>query len=270
MNIRMPVVAGSFYPASASALERQIQGLVKPDAAKKNAIGVVSPHAGYIYSGTVAGSVLSAIEPKPTYIIMGPNHTGRGAIFSVDPSDQWKTPFGNVPIDKELTRAILDNAKDAELDASAHEGEHSIEVQLPFLQRLQKEFSFVPIIVAYAKPLLYKKLAQGIAEAIRSTGRAENVTIISSSDMTHYEPHEVARKKDTEAINAILALDEEMLLEKIADLDISMCGFAPTYVMLVAAKLLGARKAELVLYQTSADASGDFSSVVGYAGIMVT
>ena len=267
--IRKPVVAGQFYSGSKEALEREVQALVDSKADKEDAIGVVSPHAGYAYSGPVAGSVLSAIKPRKRYIILGPNHTGLGEAFGLDENDSWKTPLGEVRIDRELADAIQSNCKFIKSDSVSHAHEHSIEVQLPFLQFLQQDFKIVPIAVSYADLSACVDAGKAIASAIKGLRIADDVTIIASSDMTHYESQEEARRKDMIAIGAMLALDEAKLVMKVSEAAITMCGYAPAAIMIAAAKELGARSARVVKYQTSGDVTGDRSSVVGYAGIII-
>ena len=266
--IRQPVVAGQFYPGSASQLEAMIETLVDEKAEKQDVIGLVSPHAGYIYSGPVAGAVISRIKFKDTFIIIGPNHSGMGKPLSIMTRGKWKTPLGEVEIDSELGKQILATSSHLQEDDIAHQYEHSIEVQIPFLQYFKSDFRIVPIILGYAGGDTYKEIGRAIAKAVRELNR--EVVIIASSDMTHYEPQESAQKKDTQAINAILALDEDELLRRVDELNISMCGYAPTASLISAAKELGAKSAELVKYQTSGDTTGDYSAVVGYAGIIIT
>ena len=268
--VRNPVVAGRFYPGSRESLAKEVSRLISPSAEKKeDAIGVISPHAGYAYSGSVAGVTLSSIGSKPTYVIMGPNHTGLGSPFSLSTSDSWATPLGIVKINKTLAGRILKNCPEIVEDEFAHTGEHSIEVQLPILQALQNEFTIVPIVISSGSIEQYRKIGQAIAKSIKELKLEKDVAIIASSDMTHYESQDSARAKDFEAIDAILKLDEEALVERVGRLDITMCGCAPAAIMIVAAKALGAKKTKLVKYQTSADVSGDYSSVVGYAGIII-
>ena len=268
--IRNPVVAGKFYSGSKEPLIREVSKLIAGSAEKKeDAIGVISPHAGYAYSGSVAGLTLSSIKAKPIYVIMGPNHTGLGSPFSLSTSDSWATPLGNVTINKTLAEKILKNCPQISKDEFAHIQEHSIEVQLPILQTLQESFTMVPIVISQASIEEYRKIGQAIAKSIKELKLEKDVTIIASSDMTHYESQDSAQEKDSRAIDAILKLDEEALLERVRQFDISMCGYAPAVIMMVAAKALGAKKAKLIKYQTSADASGDYSSVVGYAGIVI-
>jgi AmmeMemoRadiSam system protein B len=265
--IRKPIVAGQFYPASAKELKAMIKGMVKEASAKEDAIGLVSPHAGYIYSGRVSGAVISRISFKDTFIIMGPNHTGLGKPFSIMTEGSWQTPLGEVPIDAELGQRLLSTSKHLEEDDKAHFYEHSIEVQLPFLQYFKPDFKLVPIIFGHPDGAIHKEVGREIARAVRELGR--EVVIIASSDMTHYEPQESAQKKDTQAIGAMLNLDEDELLKRVAQFNITMCGYAPAVSLIAAAKELGASGAELVKYQTSGDVTGDFSSVVGYAGIII-
>jgi len=265
--IRNPVVSGQFYPASASQLGAMIEALVSEKAVKEDVIGLVSPHAGYIYSGPVAGAVFSRVQFKDTFIIMGPNHTGRGKPLSIMTEGVWRTPLGEVEIDSELAKGILAASRHLAEDSVAHEYEHSIEVQLPFLQYFKGDVKIVPIVLGYAGGAAYKEMGKEIATAIKGVNR--EVVIVASSDMTHYEPQEQAERKDAQAIAAIVDLNEDELLKRVDELNISMCGYAPTVSLISAARELGANEAELVRYQTSGDTSGDYSSVVGYAGIIL-
>ena len=265
--IRNPVVAGQFYPASASELKAMIKGMVDEKVEKEEVIGLISPHAGYIYSGPVAGAAISRIKFKDTFIIIGPNHTGSGKPFSIMTDGTWQTPLGKVEIDSELGKKLLANSRYLQEDKAAHFYEHSIEVQLPFLQYFKPDFKLVPIVLAYAGGAIYKEIGKELAKSVKELNK--KVVIIASSDMTHYEPQTSAQRKDSQAIEAILDLDEDELLKRVDKFNISMCGFAPAVSLIVAAKELGAKKAELVKYQTSGDTTGDYSSVVGYAGIII-
>ncbi len=265
--IREAIVAGKFYPDSPARLKEMIEGMVDERAKKEDAIGLVSPHAGYVYSGSVSGAVVSLIKLKDTYIIIGPNHTGMGKPFSIMTQGAWKTPLGKVDIDTELAGRILASSRYLEEGSEAHRLEHSIEVQLPFLQYFGKQFKLVPIVLSYADINVYKEIGQAIAVAIKSIRR--KTIIIASSDMTHYETQNLAREKDNRAIEAILELNEDKLAKRIKDFNITMCGYAPVVSLITAARELGAGKAELAKYQTSGDVSGDYSSVVGYAGIII-
>jgi len=268
-ELRRPAVAGQFYPASAEELAAQIDGFLDKKAARTNAIGCVLPHAGYVYSGTVAGAVISRLEPKQKIFLLGPNHTGFGTPFSVMASGRWLTPLGEVPVDESLARSLL-SASDIFIDDElGHLHEHSLEVEIPFFQRQTGDFSIVPVAIASDSLKLLKEAGKAVASVINSFNLKGKALICASSDMTHYEPQNEARRKDRYAIDAIIALDEDALFRQVRQLGISMCGYAPVCVMISAARGLGAKKGELVRYMTSGDTSGDFSSVVGYAGILI-
>ncbi len=267
--IRKPIVAGQFYPADPIALKKLIVSFdTKKTTKPQKAISCILPHAGYVYSGKVAAATLKSIEPAQTYIILGPNHTGYGAPCSIVKYGAWSTPFGLINIDTDLASQLLNNSKFLEEDEQAHAYEHSIEVELPLIQTiLGPDFTFVPITLATGTDLVYKDISGAIAECVKKNGK--KIMIIASSDMTHYEHQKDTTRKDEEAIKAILKLDEKLLLEKIEQFGITMCGYIPAVITIMASKLLGARQAELIDYQTSGDISGDYSSVVGYAGIVM-
>jgi len=264
---RKPAVSGQFYTGNEKALKKELLSLTSQKKDKINALGAVSPHAGYMYSGAVAGEVLSSIKPKPAYIILGPNHTGLGKPLGLDAVRNWQTPLGEARIDKELCKAILDVSKFIKQDGLSHDREHSIEVQLPFLQYLNRDFTFVPISVSLGERGLYANIGKELATAVKQSKK--EVTIIASSDMTHYEPQQEAKKKDMLAIDRILKLDVAGFLSTIEKYGISMCGFEPAAIMMEACLELGAKKAKLIKYATSGDTTGDYSAVVGYAGIVI-
>jgi len=267
-SIRPPAVAGRFYPARPELLERQLdQYLGKNPEKIDDARGCVVPHAGYMYSGHVAGAVFGKLPKRSTYIILGPNHTGRGAPLAIMSSGEWLTPLGRAPIDSAVARRLRHSCHLLMEDAEAHEDEHSLEVQLPFLQRSVGQFKFVPIAIGVSGYSALETLGHGIAEALKPT--ADTVMLVASSDMNHYEPDDITREKDHKAIEKVLALDTQGLYEVVRREDISMCGYGPTIAMLTAAKDLGAQHAQLIKYATSADTSGDRDAVVGYAGIVV-
>ncbi len=267
MMTRKPVVAGKFYPGMQGKLRSEIEGMVTKGETRERAIGLISPHAGYPFSGPVAGATLSRVEFTDTFVIIGPNHSGMGAPFAIMTSGSWETPLGNVEIDSEMGAMILEKSGYLEEDPGAHAYEHSIEVQLPFLQYFNEAVKIVPIILGPASGTVYKRIGIGIADALRQLG--ERALIVASSDMTHYESQESAKTKDTMAIESILELDEDKLLNQVERYNITMCGYGPAVALIAAAKSLGAREAELVEYRTSGDATGDYSSVVGYAGIII-
>ena len=265
-TVREPVVAGQFYPGQKADLEKMLANLTGK-AKKEDAIGAMSPHAGYIYSGAVAGKVMSRLKKRDVFIIIGPNHTGRGAQFSVFPGGKWRTPLGLVDVDGDMAGELIKNSGIFLADEAAHAYEHSIEVQIPFLQYLMKDFKILPIVIGSMEMKRLKQAGDEIAETVNQLG--VNCTIIASSDMTHYETQREAERKDKAALAAILELDENKLAEKVSGMDISMCGVSPVIAMLSAAKKWGAKESELVDYKTSGDSSGDYSSVVGYGGVII-
>jgi hypothetical protein len=267
MRIREPAVCGQFYPSAPFSLEAQIRKFIDEKAERQEVIGLVSPHAGYIYSGAVAGAVISRVEFKDTFVILGPNHTGMGKPFSIMTEGIWKMPLGEVEIDSQLGKEILSDSTYLEEDYVAHLYEHSIEVQIPFLQYFKGDIKIVPIILAHSPGAVYKAIGKGIAESVKRAKK--EVVVIASSDMTHYEPQSSANKKDLQAIEAIVNLDEDELLRRVERLNISMCGYGPAVSLISCCKELGAKKAELVKYQTSGDVTGDYTAVVGYAGIII-
>jgi AmmeMemoRadiSam system protein B/AmmeMemoRadiSam system protein A len=265
--IREPAVSGKFYPDSPSQLKSMIESFIDKNAEKEDVVGLLAPHAGYIYSGAVVGAVLSRVQFKNTFVILGPNHTGYGRPFSVMTEGSWKTPLGEVQIDSELANKLVSISKYLKEDTAAHELEHSIEVQVPFLQYFKPDVKIVPIILSLGNGDIYKQIGRDIVQALwDSKGEA---VIFASSDMSHYEPQGAAKKKDQQAIDAMINMDPNELLKRVEEQNISMCGFAPAVVMLTAAKELGATSPRLVKYQTSGDVSGDYNAVVGYAGIIV-
>ncbi len=271
-TVRRPAVAGRFYPAKAQTLTRDLDAYLGPDPDKaekvENALGCVVPHAGYMYSGHVAGAVYRRLPARSSYIILCPNHFGRGAPLAMMSSGSWLTPLGEVPIDGSLAQAVRRGCHLLMEDPNAHAEEHSLEVQLPFLQRQVRNFLFVPVAIGVGGYAALESLGRGVAQAAKAA--PQPVLIIASSDMNHYEPDSVTRVKDRKAIDRILALDPQGLYDVVRREDISMCGYGPTIAMLTAAKELGAARAELVKYATSADTSGDCSAVVGYAGIIIS
>lgn len=265
--LRKAYAAGQFYSANSSDLKKQLASLTDKNAKKQPVLGLVVPHAGYVFSGSVAGACFSQSRLTDSVIILGPNHTGEGALFSIMSSGSWETPLGELEIDQGLAENILNNSRYLQEDTAAHLHEHSIEVQLPFLQFFSADVKIVPIILSLADFTRYEEIGQAIAAAIKKN--EQRCLIIASSDMTHYQPQEKAKKNDNLAIESILKLDEKDLLKKMEQFQISMCGAGPVTAMLCAVKNLGAKCATLIKYQTSAEASGDYSSVVGYAGILV-
>ncbi len=265
--VRQPAVAGQFYTDEPKRLRSDLQRMVPADGAKRRVLGIVSPHAGYVYSGRIAGAAYGAIAVPGTVVILGPNHHGFGVPAAIYPVGEWVTPLGSVAIDKRLSALVQQHVPFVETDTSSHRFEHSLEVQLPFLQYCRPDVKIVPLCLGFGDYERCRLLGEGIAKAIGEIG--EDVLIVASSDMTHYESADAARAKDELAIAEVLALHPEELLRICRKHNITMCGVVPTAVMLVAARALGATRAELMRYATSGDVTGDNSQVVAYAAIAV-
>jgi AmmeMemoRadiSam system protein B len=266
--VREPAVAGKFYPANPKRLRADVGSYLSPPRERTLAIGCIAPHAGYMYSGVVAGAVFSAMEIPACCIILCPNHTGRGHPLSIMKEGKWRTPLGDVFIDSDVAAALLRSYPALTEDSAAHQFEHAIEVELPFLQVIRPQVQIIPIAVGTGRLMLLDQLGQSLATAVQACSGP--VLIIASSDMNHYEDDASTRLKDRKAIDKILGLDPQGLYDAVMTESISMCGFGPAVAMLTAAKLLGARKAELIRYATSGEVSGDKEQVVGYAGIVVS
>ena len=267
MLVRKAAVAGRFYPGDPRILENDVRSFLSPATQTITALGCVVPHAGYMYSGEVAGTVYANLNIPQRCIVMCPNHTGFGQPLSIMSEGWWETPLGRIPIDSELATKLKMKFPLFQEDAEAHRTEHATEVQLPFLQVIKKNLSFVPITLGIRQFEILEALGTGIADVVALQN--EPVLLIASSDMNHYENDAVTRIKDHKAIDQILKLDPRGLFDVVMREEISMCGFGPTVVMLTAVNRLGAKQAELVKYATSGDVSGDRNTVVGYAGILV-
>ena len=269
VNLRKPAVAGQFYPSNAQELKAMIVSFADRSVQKRDCLGCVLPHAGYVYSGKVATSTISGVKIKDTVVLLGPNNTGQGATFSVMPEGTWQTPLGNVEINSWLAGLFLDKSRYLKADSLAHSLEHSLEVELPILQYFRNDFKIVPIAIMTDELSKLDEVGQELASVVIENKLKNSVMFIASSDLTHYEPQESAKIKDSLVIEAILGLDEQKLKTLVEEQEISMCGFAPVAILIKVAKLLGAKKGQLIKYQTSGDASGEKSSVVGYAGITI-
>jgi len=281
LNLRKPAVAGSFYAGDSKSLNIQIENcflhkigpgelpLVNPKK-ENNIIGFISPHAGYMYSGPVAanGFYKIALDGKPdTIIILGPNHRGFGEDVSIMAEGKWKTPLGELEIDKDMAEDILKNSKIIKNDKKAHQYEHSIEVQLPFIQYIfGKDIKFVPICMTRQDIDTDIEIAKSICSSVVD----KNILIIASSDFTHYESQEYAENVDKQAINAILESNPKKLYDIIYRQDLTMCGPGPITVMLIVCETLGAKKFELLKYATSGNITGMYDQVVGYASLIVS
>jgi MEMO1 family protein len=266
-KIRPPAVAGSFYPADPAILAREILEFTGPVAHKRPVRGCIVPHAGYMYSGHVAGAVYAEIEIPARAILLGPRHYPRGEPLAILQEGAWQTPLGNAPIDEALSRALLYEFPRLRDDAVAHEREHSLEVQIPFLQRLRSDIQFCPIVLATDRFPVLEELGHALARVVRA--QPNPVLVIASTDMNHYESDAVTRVKDQKAIEKVQALDARGLFDTVRSEGISMCGYAATVAVLVAMKDLGANEAVLIRYATSGDINSDRSRVVGYAGFVI-
>jgi AmmeMemoRadiSam system protein B len=264
---RHPAVAGRFYPVDPGVLLADVQSYLSPRRETASALGCIVPHAGYIYSGQVAGAVFAQLDLPSRCIIVCPNHTGRGKALSVMSQGAWETPLGPVKLDSELAESLKRQFRLLTEDDEAHRAEHAIEVQIPFLQTQRPDFTFVPIVLGTVRFEILEALGQALAAVVKA--ESERVLLIASSDMNHYENDRITRVKDHKAIARILELDGRGLFDVVMREEISMCGFGPAVAMLTAAKRLGATSAELVRYATSGDVSGDREMVVGYAGVVV-
>ena len=269
--VREPAVAGRFYPAEPATLRTEVRSHLSSDTVSEElkipALGCIVPHAGYMYSGAVAGAVYSRLNVPQRCVVLCPNHTGLGHPLAIVSEGSWNTPLGAVSIDSSLAAEIKLSFPDLTEDTESQRKEHATEVQLPFLKMQRPNFCFVPITLGTGRFELLEKLGRALGGVLNK--HQERILIIASSDMNHYENESITRLKDHKAVEKILELDARGLFDIVMNEEISMCGFGPAIVMLTAAKLLGAKHAELVHYATSGDVSGDHEMVVGYAGIAV-
>jgi MEMO1 family protein len=264
---RKPVVAGQFYPGSKASLEEELARCLKVNTAPKKALGAIAPHAGYMYSGSVAGAVFGAIEVPRRAIVLCPNHTGMGARAAVWARGNWSIPTGEVPVDEKLAAKLIAACPDLSDDTAAHLAEHSLEVELPFLLARQPALSIVPIAIGRVDAAGCRRIGEAIARTLRAEG--ENILVVASSDMNHYEEEKRTRAKDQLAIARVAALDADGLIAACAEHRISMCGVLPAAIAITACKQLGATRAELIAHATSGEVSGDYNAVVGYAGFII-
>ena len=266
---RKPAVAGSFYPSSEEALRKMIDRMVNPGSQKKKAVCVVSPHAGFEYSGPVAGAAFSSVQLPDIFVILGPSHGSMISRVAIMKEGVWETPLGHIPVESRLAELIMNYSQLISEDQTAHSKEHSLEVQLPFIQYFKKDVSIVPLCIPYhASFEELEELGKAVSQGIKDFKK--DVMIVASTDMSHYVSREVAEKKDFLAIDKILAMDPKGLYEIVQSENISMCGFQSTTSALIASKELGAQEATLIKYQTSGDTTGDYFEVVGYAGIRIS
>jgi MEMO1 family protein len=266
--LRLPAVAGQFYPANPQELTHLIRKFTatEPAVEKVRVDACLVPHAGYIYSGGVAGAVFSRIRLPRKIVVLGVRHSPPGADLAILSEGAWRTPLGDAPVDVELAARLKDACPRLREDSEAHSREHSLEVEIPFLQALDPGFEFVPVAVGTLRYADLRDLGMALARVIQESG--EEILIVTSSDMNHYEEDEATRVKDAKAIEKMVALDAPGLYDVCREERISMCGLGPAVVMLTAVKELGGERGELVRYATSGEVSGDRDAVVGYAGMI--
>ncbi len=266
--LRMPAVSGRFYPSNSAELTSLIQQYTKveDEGVLLKAKACLVPHAGYVYSGHVAGAVYGRISIPKKIVILGVRHYPHGANAAILSSGAWRTPLGDAPIDESLAKALLAACPLLCEDSVAHGSEHSLEVQIPFLQVLQPGFTFVPIALGTVRFEDLVTVGEAIGHVLAAAG--EEILLLTTSDLNHYEDDATTRVKDGKAVERILTMDARGLYDTCRNGAISMCGLGPTVAMLTALRSLGRTRAELVRYATSADVSGDFSAVVGYAGMI--
>jgi hypothetical protein len=264
--MRQPAVAGQFYPLRSENLEKELKRCFEGlELQQRKVLGAVCPHAGYMYSGKVAAHVYATLPEADTYVFFGPNHTGYGSPVSVS-RDTWKTPLGNIDVDLELADGFLGSIVDA--DELGHRYEHSIEVQLPFLQyRFGKDFKILPVCMGMQDEETAVEVGNLVADLISESGK--RAVIIASSDFTHYETAERAKEVDSEVIDAILNFDIPGMYDRLYRRNASVCGYGPIAAMLSASQKLGGSRTTLLKYANSGDVSGDTAAVVGYAAIIV-
>jgi MEMO1 family protein len=265
--LRLPAVAGQFYPSNPKELSSQIEKYTQIDKSeqKSKVRACLVPHAGYVYSGGVAGRVFSRISLPKKILLLGVRHYPQGEPLAILSEGAWRTPLGDVPVETPLANQLKKECPGLKEDSVAHRREHSLEVELPFLQVLSPGFSFVPVAIGTLRYEDLKQTGEGIARILEQT--AEEILIVTSSDMNHYEDDETTKRKDEKAIECMLKLDAMGLLRVCLEENISMCGLGPGVTMLTAMQRLGVAKAELVQYATSGDINGKRDEVVGYAGM---
>lgn len=265
--VRQPVVAGRFYPADPRELTTQVDAYLEAERDPEAARGIVVPHAGYMYSGAVAGEVFATTVIPRRVVMLGPNHTGAGPEIAVSGADAWNTPLGPVPLAVDLRDRLLRQVTGAQMDDRAHQQEHSLEVMLPFLQRLQSDLEIVPIALKSLSLVDCLRLGTEIGAVLEK--QSEDVLLLASTDMNHFSPAATNEQLDRMAIAAMTAYDPEALYRVVAAEHISMCGVCATVAVLQAARRNGAEHCRLIRYSHSGKVSGDNRSVVGYAGLNI-
>jgi AmmeMemoRadiSam system protein B len=266
--VRLPAVADRFYPGEEAALDTMITGFFDhvPTSTKIKAVAAVAPHAGYVFSGSICAETLKNIVIPETVVILGPNHQGYGPPIALS-EENWQMPWGEVPVNRDFTDLLLQADVGIQVSDSAHRYEHSLEVQVPFLQKLQPHLTIVPLVLSQLSYPACQGLAQALADSIKRFEAP--VLLLASSDMSHYESRQQAQEKDTMALDQLTALNPEGLYTTVLENNITMCGIIPVTVALQSAILLGANAAQIIRYSDSGEVSGDTQQVVGYAGAVM-
>lgn len=266
MNLRAPAVAGSFYPGDAAELRREVESLLGRGP-KSKALAVVVPHAGYLYSGRVAGAVYGAVEIPRDVVLLCFNHRGRGEEIAVWPRGSWRTPLGDAPVAEDLARRVKETCEGSAFDETGHLGEHSGEVQVPFLQVARPDLRLVPVALSLG---MDDRSAQRLEAFGASLARVEgDFLVVASTDLNHYEDQETTLRKDEAVLRAVESLDAEALRATLRRERVSMCGYAPVLAAIAYARARGATSARTLIHATSGDVSGDREQVVGYAGMLI-
>jgi AmmeMemoRadiSam system protein B len=269
-SVREPAVAGMFYPFERSVLERELDGMLKHTEVKRldgELRGLISPHAGYVYSGSTAAMGYKLLEGKSfdTVVIVSPSHREYFHGISVFSGSAYRTPLGEIAVDKELRSAIVEERGSIMASVAGHREEHAIEVQLPFLQRVLSHFKILPIVMGDQR----RELCDHLGERLAAVLKGRKVLLVASTDLSHYYPYEVARKLDSIILDRVGQFDEESLLEDLETKRAEACGGGPMVAVLRAAKKLGADKVEVLRYCNSGDVTGDKDGVVGYLSAAV-
>ncbi|MEN8222638.1 MAG: AmmeMemoRadiSam system protein B [Acidobacteriota bacterium] len=265
--IRYPSVAGTFYPGHKDTLKKEVEGMIEQKEKKTDVIGLISPHAGYIYSGSCAGKGFGSINIPDRIVILGVNHRGEGYPMAIDGNDKWATPLGDIEVDDDLRKRLSENSEVFGIDSVPAAEEHSLEVQVPFIQVLNPDARILPITIGTNNRDMMKNGGEELGALL--AGIQDDILMVASTDMSHYISSEEAEKLDSLAIDAIKVMNPDQLYETVYSNGISMCGVAPTYIMMTAAGELGAKAGKVIQYTNSGETSGDFEHVVGYLSAII-
>ena len=278
---RKPSVSGIFYSSNKEQLVDELKGCftnkifgpgrLPPSDQARKIYGMVSPHAGYLYSGSVAANGYYSVSSSKfnNVILVGPNHYGLGSSVATTMNGIWESPIGDVMVNPQVAKDIASRATSMDFDEFAHSRDHSLEVQIPFLLFITEKFRIVPIILTNQDEYLALELGSAISDTVNEyISKGDEFMLIASSDFTHYESNSEAHRKDSQLIKSILSLDITAFYYTLRQYNVSACGYGAIATVMVAAKNLGATRGELIGYATSGDVTGDKSSVVGYSSIL--